>query len=184
MEHLLRYEDYQVKASPELLLIKPFRQLYKLDKSKNKEDFMTALSIVYFGYDPRSTYNYISDEEERLRTIYSQEGLPENYKISPRLKECIEIYKEHTITKSSLLLQDSLTAIDKVRDFLRGFSLDDLEEKDKFSALKNLTSTIQLIPKLVTDLQEAQKKVSQELEDKGRARGQSRLKVFENGFDE
>ena len=182
MEHLIEYVDYQVRVNPELLLVRPFRALFNADKTRLKEKFMTQLSVVYFLVDPRSTYAYMSDEGERLAAIIEQEGLPSDFKVEGKLLECVEAYRKHVVTKSSLLLEDSLVAIDKVRAFLRGFSLDDLEEKDRFSALKSLTSTIQLIPKLVTDLQEAQEKVSRELGDKGRARGQARLKVFEDGF--
>lgn len=181
---LIEYENYQLKVAPELLLIKPFRLLYNADRTKNKDVFMTQLAIVYFGYDPRSTYSYISDEKDRLNAIIEQEGLPNNFKIDSKLQECIDIYKKHTITTSQLLLQDMRIAIDKIREFLTDIDLKETDDKDRpkyqiSTIVSSLDKALALIPKI----KETEKIVNQELEEKGRARGQSQLKVFEDGWD-
>jgi hypothetical protein len=89
--------------------------LFNADKSKNKEKFMQQLSVVYFMADPRSSYNYITDLDDRLKMIKEQEGLDKNFKIDNELSKAIECYKKHTMTTSTLLLEDARTAVDKVR---------------------------------------------------------------------
>ena len=56
---LVRIENYKLVVEDELLLLTPFKELYKADKTKDKSKFMDFLTIVYFVYDPRSDYNYI-----------------------------------------------------------------------------------------------------------------------------
>ena len=92
---------------------------------------MTQMSIIYFLADPRSSYNYIIDEGERLKTIIEQEGLPSTFKIDKKLQEAIDVYKKHVITTSYLLLQDTKLAIDKVRQFLRDVDLTSTDDKGK-----------------------------------------------------
>lgn len=181
--HLLEYANYQVTPSEEAFLIRPLRVLYNKDKSKTKENFMRQLSIIYFYADPRSTYNYIIDDKERLKEIFKQEGLPEDYTLTKELKEAIDIYKKHVITSSYLLLQDTKVAIDKVRSFLRDVDLTDLDEKGKPKyTINSITTAIKQIPQLAKDLAEAEKIITKEIEEAGRARGGNTNKtLFEDG---
>ena len=72
---LIEYINYEIKVSDEALLVKPIRDLYRADKSKTKETFYTQCSIIFFMADPRSSYAYIVDENERFDLIKKQEGL-------------------------------------------------------------------------------------------------------------
>ena len=83
--HLIEYDNYQIKPSEEALLIGPIRKLYNNDKSKGKNKFLQMMSIIYFYADPRSSYNYITDDEERLKEILIQEGRPKDFKIDKTL---------------------------------------------------------------------------------------------------
>ena len=112
--HIVEYENYQIQPTQEALLIGPIRKLYNADKTKTKEKFLQLMSVLYFYVDPRSSYSYITDDQERLKEIIIQEGLPKDFKIDKILQEAIDIYKKHTITSSYLLLQDTKIAIDKV----------------------------------------------------------------------
>ena len=60
--HLIEYVNYEIKPTEEFFLIKPLRELWNADKTKNKEKAMVAISILYHLADPRSSYNYIVDE--------------------------------------------------------------------------------------------------------------------------
>lgn len=179
MEHLLEYKDYRLSVSPEAFLIKPIRALYNADRTKNKERFMQQLSVIYFCYDPRSTYNYIIDEEERLAAVIEQEGLPADFKVSKQLQEAIDIYKKHVITTSYLLLEDSRIAIDKVRQFLRNVDLQAQDDKGKpLYDITKITTALRQIPDLAAALSDAEKKVSKEIEEQGRARGNQGSKTL------
>lgn len=181
--HIVEFRDYSVVPSPEIMLIRPFRRLWNNDRSERKEKFFQQVSYCYFMVDPRSTYSYITDLEDRAQEIIKQEGLPSNFKPSEFLQEAMEIYKKHCVTAPALLLEDATDTINKIRAELRDFNLSDLDDKDKPNALRTITAIIAMIPKLVKDLSDAEKKVTQEINESGRARGKSEKAIFDDGFD-
>lgn len=182
--HLIEYVNYEIVPTQECFLIKPLRALFNADKTKNKEKFMQQLSVVYFMADPRSSYNYITDLDERLELIKLQEGLDKDFKIDGKVEEAIEWYKKHTLTTSTLLLQDTRAAVDKVRQFLRDVDLNDVDEKGKPKyTINSITSALKQVPQLAKDLQETEKTVAREIEEAGRMRGNEKTKAaFEDGF--
>ena len=181
--HLLEFINYQIVPTEEVFLIAPIRKLYNADRTKNKERFMQLLSVIYFYADPRSSYSYIIDDEERLKEIIKQEGLPEDFKIDKSLKEAIEIYKKHTITTSYLLLQDTKVAVDKVRTFLREVDLHATDDKGKpLYTINSITQTIKQIPQLSKDLIEADRAITKEIEEQGRARGTQSKTLMDDGI--
>lgn len=180
--HLIEYNNYQITPTEEAFLIAPIRKLYNSDKTKNKEKFMQLLSVIYFYADPRSSYNYITNDEDRLKEIIIQEGLPSNFKIDKALQEAIEIYKKHIITSSYLLLQDTKEVIENMRKVLKSIDWEGLEEKDKVNAVKTVASITSMIPKIVKDLTEAEKAVTKEIEEQGRARGGQSKTLMEDGI--
>lgn len=182
--HIVELVNYEVVPTQECFLIKPIRQLFNADRSKNKEKFLQQLSVIYFMADPRSSYNYITDLDERLALIKEQEGLDVNFKIDDKIKDAIEWYKKHTITTSTLLLDDTRAAVDKVRKFLREVDLDKTDKNGKpLYQVSSITTALKQVPQLAKDLQEVEKTVSKEIEEAGRMRGNEKTKaVFEDGF--
>ena len=181
--HIIEYNNYTIEPTQEAFLIKPIRDLFNKDKSKTKEKFLQQMSVLYFYADPRSTYNYIIDDEERLKAIIEQEGLPEDFKITEDLDKALQEYKKHTITTSYLLLQDTKIAVDKVRQFLREVNLNETDDKGKpLYTINSITQAIKQIPQLSKDLLEAEKIVSKEIEEQGRARGGNNKTLFEDGI--
>lgn len=182
--HIIEYNNYTIEPTQEAFLIKPIRDLFNKDKSKTKEKFLQQMSVLYFYADPRSTYNYIIDDEERLQAIIEQEGLPKDFKITEDLDNALQEYKKHTITTSYLLLQDTKIAVDKVRQFLREVDLTAVDDKGKpLYTINSITQTIKQIPQLSKDLLEAEKIVSKEIEEQGRARGGNNKTLFEDGIN-
>lgn len=182
---LLNLENYQIKVADEALLVKPIRDLFNADKTKNKEKFYTECSIIFFMADPRSSYGHIIDDEERFEAIRMQEGLPKNYKISKELQLAIATYKQLTTTISSQLLEDTYIAIDKVRKFLRNIDLYATDEKSgrPLYTISSVTAAIKAIPQLTKDIQEAEKQVNSDVLEVGRKRGGDVGKsMFEDGF--
>lgn len=182
--HLVELINYEVVPTQECFLIKPLRQLFNADRSKNKEKFMQQLSVIYFMADPRSSYNYISDPGERLQLIIQQEGLDGSFKIDEKMADAIEWYRKHTITTSTLLLEDARAGVDKVRKFLREVDLNKLDDKGKpVYNVNHITAALKQVPQLAKDLQETEKIVTKEVETVGRARGgNERKKAFEDGI--
>lgn len=180
---LITYENYEIKIADEALLVGPIRKLFNKDRTAKKETFLQQMSILFFYADPRSSYSYITDDKLRLEAIIEQEGLPANYKLSKEMLDLIELYKKMITTTSLLLLQDTRTAIDKVREFLRNIDLDERNNSGMpVYSVATVTSTIAKIPQLIKDLNDAEKTVAKEIEEAGRTRGSVQKKLFEDGF--
>jgi uncharacterized protein YoxC len=180
---LVKFENYQLSIEPELLLLKPFKKLYNSDKTKDKNKFMDFLTILYFVYDARSEYNYIVDEDQRIEEVCKSNGFNIT-KFSKEEQECIDLYKSLTFTTSSLLLQDTKIAINKVRQFLRDINLTLTDVKGKpLYTINSVTTAIKQIPQLAKDVMEAEKMVAKEIMEQGRARGGNENKaIMEDGI--
>ena len=181
---LLIFDNYEVKPAPELLLVKPFRKLYNQDRSRTKEQFMQQLSYVFFMVDPRSTYAYMIDEEEREKAIIEQEGLPQDFHPSPTLVEAMKIYAKHTETTSSKLLNSTRVAIDALVGEMNNAKelLDERTDKGaRVTKTNDLITSINNVMKMIPQLQDLEKKVAAEITEKEtRAKG-AENKMFEDG---
>lgn len=176
---LIKIESYQLQVADEAMLIKPIRKLFNQDRSASKEQFYKQMSYLYFMVDPRSTYSYILNDDERAKAIIEQEGLEEDFKPSPLLKEAMEVYKKHTITPSQELLNSALIAAHNVSDFLKKPDIlteEDDKGKPKYQ-ISSITSALKNVEGIVSSLQNLQKKVEEELTDQGKARGSQELTI-------
>ena len=173
---LIEVVNYELKVADEALLVKPIRKLWNQDRSLKKERFYEQMSVLFYTYSPASNYSYIIDEKERLKEVCEQEGI-NDFHPSQDFKDAVDIYKKLVRTPSTELLSDVRMTVDKMRQALTSIDFNDLEEKDKVSAINTVTTVISKIPKLVKDLSEAEKAVTQELEESGNARGSQELTI-------
>ena len=180
---LIRIENYQIQIEEELLLLTPFKKLYKKDKDRTKTNFYNFLTILYFTFDPRSDYNYIVNEELRLKEVCETNGFKVP-KFSDLEKECINLYKQLNTTISLELLNSTRIAIDKVSEFLKTVDLKQQDDKGRpLYTISSITTAIKQIPQLAKDVMDAEKAVAKELAEQGRARGGNEKKhLFEDGI--
>lgn len=182
---LIKYEDYQVKIADEALLVRPIRRLFNADRSQRKEQFLQQMSYMFFMIDPSSSYSYILDMEERSQEVIKQEGLPNDFRPSQFLIEAMEIYRKLTITPSQKLLQAALVAADTVSRFLTDpdiLTAEDDKGRPKYQ-VSAITTALKNVEGIVTSLQNLQKKVEQELDEKGRHRGSQELTILDDDSD-
>ena len=181
---LINYEDYQIKVAEEALLVRPIRRLFNQDRTDRKEKFFQQMSYLYFMTDPRSTYSYILDYNERHRTVVEQEGLPEDFRPSELLVEAMRIYKQHTMTVSQKLLDDALVAANTVGSFLRNVDLTEVDDKGRPKyQVSQITTALKNLEGIVATIQNLQKKVEQEVVENGKARGTQEMTVGDYGLD-
>lgn len=178
---LITVENFQLRVADEALLIKPIRKIYNQDRSASKEQFYRQMSYLYFMVDPRSTYSYILNEEERAKAIIEQEGLDKDFKPSSLLLEAMDVYKKHTITPSQELLNAALVAAHNVSEFLKRPDIlteEDDKGKPKYQ-VSSITSTLKNVEGIVQSLQNLQKKVESEIIEQGKTRGNQELTIFD-----
>lgn len=177
---LFKYEGYKVIVDPEVLLLKPFKKLWMRDKTRNKEKVTMELGFIYFFCDPRSDYQYITDEELRKESIKEGEGLPKDWEPDKLLLEAIEFYNSFK-TSSALLLEDTRYAVDKLRTLLREVDLTKVDDKGKpIYTLNTITSTIRQIPTLIEDLNNAEKALAKEIAQSDKVRGAQEKSMYED----
>ena len=183
MMRLLKYEGYKVVIDPEILVLKPFRDLWKRDKTKDKEKALLEIAFIYFMLDPRSDYQYITDEEQRKQAIKEGEGLPAKWEPDKVLLDAMEFYNSFKST-SALLLEDTRYAVDKLRKLLREVDLSKTDDKGKpVYTLNTITATIKQVPSLVKDLDDAERAISKESIVTGKMRGQGEKTIMEDGLN-
>ena len=180
---LFRYEGYKLHISEEAFVLKPFKEIWNRDKTKNKDKALQELAYIYFMCDPRSDYQYIVDEDDRAKAIKEGEGIDSKWKPDNKVIEAMKFYKTFKPV-SALLLEDTRIAVDKLRKLLREIDLTEVDDKGKpIYTLNSITTTIKQIPALVKDLNDAEKALNSEMKDAGRARGSGEKTIFDDGIN-
>lgn len=177
---LFKYEGYKISIEPEALLLKPFKQIWQRDKTRNKDKAMMELGFIYFFCDPRSDYQYLVDEDQRKQAIKEGEGIPEKWKPDKVVLDAMEFYKSFRPT-SALLLEDTRIMVDGYRMKLRDMTsnMSDLDVKE----VKELGAIIKQIPAMVRDLDEAEKALAREVTSTSKMRGQGEKTIMEDDLN-
>lgn len=183
--HLIEFENYEVRPTEEFFMIKPLRDLYTKYHEKDWEKFMQYVSFIYHYADPRSTYAYIVDDDERMNEIIKQEGFPKSFKAPKEVWDCIDVYKKRIETPALKLLKATLVMIDNLSQYMQNIDLDERDDKGKpVHTISTVTQAAKQVPQLAKDVSEAMKTVAKEIEESGRARGgNEKNSVFEDGVN-
>lgn len=177
---LFRYEGYNLTISEEAMMLKPFRDIWKRDKSKGKDKALQELAYIYFMEDSRSDYQIYVDKEERSRQVKLGEGIPESWKPDKLVTDAQEFYAGFK-SEAALLLEDIRVAITKLREFIKTIDLSAVDDKGKpIYTLNTYTATIKQIPELITSLDEAEKSIHKEAVTSDKVRGSVEKAMFED----
>lgn len=179
---LFKYEGYEVKVAPEALTLKPFKKIWDRDKSKSKDTALQELSFLYFYCDPRSDYQYIVDDEDRLSAVKNGEGFNDDWKPDKLLQEAIDFYRSFD-SASAILLRSALVGVNKVRDQLENADLDTVDKNGKpVISLKDYMAVLKMVPEVAAMLKDAEKTINEETEY-GEAKGAIQKTLFDDGLD-
>lgn len=180
---LFKYEGYQLTISEEAMLLKPFKTLWKRDRTRDKEVALQELGYIYFMEDPRSDYQTYVDREERAKQIIIGQGMKSTWKPDKAVKEAQDFYASFK-SASALLAEDIRFAIDKLRTHIRELDLTATDEKGKpIYALNQYTETLNKIPKLIVSLDEAEKVIAQDIAKSEKVRGSAEKAMLEDDDD-
>ena len=176
MIRLFKYDNYEVKVAPEILKIKVFKKLWDRDSSKTKEKAQMELAFIFFFCDPRSDYQYLVDDDERMSAIMDGEGFSRSWKPDKDLQAAMDYYNTF-LPESALLLQDTRLIVDKLRSTLRNMNISDLKDiKESFAILKTL-------PEVIEKLSKTEKVVFEQMHETGEARGTIEKTIYDDGLD-
>ena len=177
---LFKYEGYNLTISEEAFMLKPFKDIWRRDKSKGKDRALQELAYIYFMEDSRSDYQIYVDKEERSRQVKLGEGIPESWKPDKLVTDAQEFYAGFK-SEAALLLEDIRVAITKLREFIKTIDLSAVDDKGKpIYTLNTYTATIKQIPELITSLDEAEKSIHKEAVISDKVRGSVEKAMFED----
>lgn len=174
---LFRYEGYQLVISEEAMLLKPFKTIWKRDKSRDKLIAQQELGYVYFMEDPRSDYMMFLDRDERDKQIRKGEGIKDDWKPDAIVNEAMAFYSNFK-TDAALLLEKTRNNVKKIEDILD--SIDVNEADDPLVALDKLVNITAKLPKLSLDIAEAERKMVAEIIEADQIRGNQEKSMFED----
>lgn len=180
MIQLLKFEGYNIVISPEALMLVPFRKIWERDKSKDKSKALLEITFIYFIEDPRSDYQYLVDRNTRQEEIIKGIGLPSNWKPDKLIKEACELYSSFK-PMSAGLLEDTRYFVNNLRKKLRTMDFDEKDDKGKpIYTLSSITETINKIPILAKNLDEAERTLSKDITNEAKARGAQTKALLED----
>ena len=182
MIRLFKYENFEVIIDPEAILLIPFKKIYDRDRTKNKSKATMELAFIYYFCDPRSDYQYLTNNSLRLDKIKLELGMPVDWKPDKIVNDAMDFYNSFRPVTAGLL-DDTRDLINRFRQELRDL---DFKEKDNngkpINTLKSIAETIKQIPGLVTDLNKAEAALAEDINNENKARGSQSKGLFEDGF--
>ena len=180
---LFKYEGYEVRVAAEALVLKPFKRLWDRDKSKTKEKATMELAFLYFFCDPRSDYQYLTDDEIRMDAVLEGIGFDKEWKPDTAVNAAIEFYKTFD-THAAMLLRVAQEGVEKVREAMHDIEPTDTGEAKKapITVVKDYLTTLKMIPEVASMLKEADKALNDETEY-GEAKGAVEKTLFDDGLD-
>lgn len=180
--NLFTLKNYRVYISEEAYLLAPFKKIWDRDKSKDKSKALQELGLVYFVCDIRSDYQYIIDEEERIKEVIQGEGMPKNYVPDKEVRDAMEFYKSFRTT-AEIFLEGTRVAANNFRNYLINIDLnEEVDGKPKYN-VGSVATALKQMPQLITDLNKAEIAVKKERDEEKSIRGGgANLSMFENGI--
>lgn len=180
--NLFTLKNYKVYISEEAYLLAPFKKIWDRDKTQNKTRALQELGLIYFVCDIRSDYQYVTDEEQRIKEVIQGEGMPSNYTPDKDVRDAMDFYKSFRST-AEIFLEGTRIAANNFRNYLVNLNLyeEDDNGKPKYN-VGSIATALKQMPQLITDLNKAELAVKKERDEEKSIRGGGEnLSMFENG---
>jgi len=176
---LLEMTKTGLEISPHVIGIKEFYKIWKRDRSEHKEKAIKDLSYVFYfcSFDsPYAKYPRGDREKEIVDDVYDNKWKPDSL-----IKEACAAYEKITQTTSSLLLQDAVGAIQKLRAYFQEVDLTEVDEKDKLRySAKDLIANLKQVGDVVAGLKKLEEEVNKEQTTSGHIKGGGQAGIFED----
>jgi hypothetical protein len=155
---LLTISNNKLEISPYALSIKEFKSIWDRDTSKTKDRAVAELSYIYFMKDIKSTY---LPYEESIRGERINKSLSMEVVEDEKIKNAMKTYNDLHKTMSMFILEDSYTAVNSLRAYLREVDLLEVDKngKPKHSStqlvanIKNISSIMRELKQLEEDME-------------------------------
>ena len=180
---LFEIENNVITYAPQALLLKPFKELWDRDKSKDKARAKDELAFIWYMEDVRSDfYDIIDEDERRLEVLKFLTELPSTYKPDEKVKAAIIFYTSFEGI-SVKILRDTMTMVNNLRVAMVEM---DFKERDKSGKpihdhTKAMISAGR-VPELLRNLRDVYREIEREAAEEHLMRGDRKKAVFEDGL--
>lgn len=181
MRHLIDFDsDYNLIINPDIYTLKPFREIWLRDKTKDKRKAFVDIGYVFWWSDFRSFMHDITDPEEKHREIVKLITDDENYKPDDVVKEAIAMYQKD-LPLSLHFLTDVKVAINELRRYFRELDLSETDDKGKLVHNANqVMNSIKSTGDLLETLEKHETKVKKDIDLNNSVRGQKMKGLYED----
>ena len=177
-------DSYEVDFSEQTLMMLPFKAVIAKDKTKTKELALKELTLVFFYADITSPYQAIIDLDDRLDEIKKDIGLPKTWKIDKVLNEAIEFYRVRSKTIIHSLYDSAMIAASAINDVFKDAKNLINDSEDKIAATQKVIAALEKVPKIMSNLRDAEKELLRQIEDnEGKKVGSKSKNIFEDGLE-
>lgn len=177
---LFKLEGYNLTISEEAYMLKPFKEIWKRDKSRNKDIALQELAYIYFMEDSRSDYQVYIDREERSRQVKLGEGIRDEWSPDKLVQDAQEFYASFK-SESALLLEDLKAAVNTLRKgMITQEELADIDPEKKPAILNNYAGVISKMTDLAAKIDETEKKMARDTIITDKVRGSVEKAMFED----
>lgn len=182
MSYLFIVEDFKAKPNPETLLISPFKEIWKRDKTKNKDRAIAEFSYIELFTSQKKENPYAGYEEnirkEKLKELYFDSKWKPDNLILEGIKKIEEFQKEASPTLSYYLSVKKAT--EKMKHF---FDTVDINERNikglPVYKPAEITRALQDTDKILYNLSSMKDKVEKELFENSKTKANKVINYFE-----
>lgn len=183
MAELFVIESTTVRPNAEVLLIPPFKEIWKRDKNKNKKYAMEEFAYIEFCSSVKNTNPYRGYSEEERSSKVSEELITKKDWVPDALviEGCAKLksYQKDASASYNYYLA-AKKAAENIRKF---FSSVDLSERDQITGKpiyqpRAITSALMDTEKVLQTLQIVDKKVQEELFESSKMKGGKEIGHF------
>jgi len=183
--NLFEIVNNNVTFSPQALLVRPFKDIWHADESKDKHTANLEMAYVYYMTDERSDFMHILDIEEREEEVKRWLDLPESWSGQRKsIVRAMHYYQLMSETTSTKLLQSTRLVLQKISEFLDNINMNERDERSKkpIHDISKITSAVEKIPKLIKAINEIEKEVIKEKELKAQSGNRTQSMFDDQGI--
>lgn len=183
MAMLFEVVGNSVKPTDEVILIPPFSEIWRRDKSKGKEQAIREFAYIEFVCSMLRSNPYRQfTEEQRKREVGKDIMGDADYRADELVQKGLDKYYDF-LTRASAsynYFRAAQVATEKMQDFFMHFDLSQKNEKTKNPLYKprDITSALNDTEKVLSNLKALEKKVVEELYEDTKVRAQKQISPF------
>ncbi len=181
---MFELKDHKLVLDPNVLSLPWFKEIWNMDKSKEKEVAIHQLTYIFYLVDYKSPY-FRYPEVQRRENILRDIIKDPKFKESKEMKEAIEKYKEFLKTPSRGLLESAKNTVHKIEKYLNDVDLNKTKTDAQgnelpYYDLTAIQKSIAQLGPILDSIHDLEEKVKKENSNAGNRRGGEATSMFED----